>query len=333
MTLDTALLHYQATHPLWDAGTTRNLVNHGPMASEALEALGRLDALPALQAAYVPELLQPWWVPTGLARPEHLGRYEDLAQWSSFYMSFEDPIALLQAELPALLPGVLGASLHGLLRVAHGLRAWHRQPSEPRRREVAFGLALWAGGFRTLPGQVGSGDLDLVQALETLPSIPPNLKREGLITDRVLAVWDWPAFQGHLAQIALPKDPSAAISQLTAWAARRYLVEDQAGFAYLHALTASASLRTLLPILDPDSQRAALAALIQALLAMELTHRSTSATARPGSPSSAGLVDKAIEIANDHGIKYVEAVLTEERIEPRPERVAAAWRTLGKLAG
>lgn len=342
MTLDTALLHYQATHPLWDAGQTRNLVNHGPMASEALEALGRLDALPALRAAYVPELLQPWQVHPGQPRPQELGRYEDLAQWSSFYLSFEDPIALLQAELPALLPGVLGASLHGLLRVAHGLRAWQRQPSEPRRREIAYGLALWAGGFRTLPGQLGAGELDLVQALETLPSIPPHLKRSGLITDRLLAVWDWPEFEQHLAQIALPVDPSAAISELTAWAARGILTHPDAGFAYLHALTASSALRTLLPILDPAGERAALGALTQALVAMELTHRGdTEAQAAEvieviewdelDDPSDGELVELAVHIANDHGIKLVEAVLREERIQPRVERKRAAQRTLNGL--
>ena len=327
MTLDTALLHYQATHPLWNAGDTHDLVNHGPMASEALEALGRLDALPALKAAYVPELLQPWTVPVGMDRPEELGRYADLAQWSSYYLRFEDPIALLQRELPALLPGVLGASLHGLLRVAHGLRAWQRQPSEPRRREIAFGLALWAGGFRSLPGQLGAGERELVSALETLPSIPPNLKRKGLISDRVLAVWDWPAFPEHLAQIALPQDPSAAISELTAWAARRILAEEGAGFAYLHALTASAALRTLLPILDPSAQRAALAALVQALLALELTHRSTTDAPAPVSEGQ-DLVQSALDIANDQGIKLVEAVLREQEIQPRPERVAAAWKLL-----
>jgi hypothetical protein len=136
-----------------------------------------------------------------------------------------------------------------------------------------------------------------------------------------------------LAQVALPTNASAAISELTAWAARRYLVEEEAGFAYLHALTASASLRTLLPILDSGAQQAALEALVQALVAMELTHRSSLATADPGTPSAEGLVDKAVDIANDHGIKYVEAVLAEDRVDPRPERVAAAWKTLGRLAG
>lgn len=332
MTLDTALLHYQATHPLWDAGTTRNLVNHGPMASEALEALGRLDALPALQAAYVPELLQPWQVAPGQPRPEELGRYEDLAQWSSFYLGFEDPIALLKAELPGLLPGVLGASLHGLLRVAHGLRAWQRHPTEPRRREIAYGLALWAGGFRELPGQIAAGELDLIEALETLPSIPLHLKRPGLISDRALAVWDWPEFGAHLARIALPQDPGAAISELTAWAARRVLVEDEAGFVYLHALTASTSLRTLLPLLDSPGQQRALGVLVQALLALELTHRGTAQAPAPGIHSTVGLVDRAVEITNDHGIKFVEAVLREQAIQARPERVAAAWKMLESMA-
>ncbi len=326
--LDNALVHYQATHPLWDAGETRDLVNHGPMASEALEALGRLDALPTLQAAYVPELLRPWTVSPGQPRPEHLGRYEDLAQWSSFYLGFEDPIAMLQAELPALIPGVLGASLHGLLRLAHGLRAWQRAPTEPRRREIAYGLALFAGGFRSLPGQVGAGERGLLAVLETLPPLPPEHAREGLISERVLAVWDWPAFPAHLAQIALPTDPSAALSELTAWAARRILRAEGAGFAYLHALTASSALRTLLPVLDPAGQRAALGALIQALVALDATHKAHLSPARGLPAPRAGLVEQALALANDHGIKLVEAVQREQAIDPRPEREAAAWAIL-----
>lgn len=326
--LDAALTHYQATHPLWDAGATRDLVNHGPMASEALEALGRLDALPALQAAYVPERLRPWTVPAGQGRPEALGRYEDLTQWSSFYLDFDDPIVLLQQELPALIPGVLGASLHGLLRLAHGVRAWQRAPTEPRRREIAFGLALFAGGFRTLPGQVGAGELGVIQGLEDLPPLPHHLAREGLITERVLAVWDWPAFPEHLSRIARPADPSAAISDLTAWAARRILCSEGAGFAYLHALTASSALRTLLPLLSAEQQGAALDALIQALTALDATHKAGRPPQKALPPPREGLVERALLLANDHGIKLVEAVLREDALDPRPERQAAAWAIL-----
>ena len=45
-----------------------------------------------------------------------------------------------------------------------------------------------------------------------------------------------------------------------------------------------------------------------------------------------GLVDRAIEITNDHGIKFVEAVLREQAIQARPERVAAAWKMLESMA-
>ena len=172
----------------------------------------------------------------------------------------------------------------------------------------------------------------MIEALETLPSIPLHLKRPGLISDRALAVWDWPEFGAHLARIALPQDPGAAISELTAWAARRVLVEDEAGFVYLHALTASTSLRTLLPLLDSQGQQRALGVLVQALLALELTHRGTAQALDSGIYDTVGLVDRAIEITNDHGIKFVEAVLREQAIQARPERVAAAWKMLESMA-
>ncbi len=72
--------------------------------------------------------------------------------------------------IPRLVPGIIGAAAHGLIRTAHGLRAFGDAATLPRRVEVATGLAYWASQYQELPGPpLLIGHQDVPQALADLP--------------------------------------------------------------------------------------------------------------------------------------------------------------------
>lgn len=145
--VDRTLLHALLDEAgAWDAEYGAGLSNHLPMALLALARLGAGQArLREFAACYagavrlVPARRRGQW-PAGDAWQGRLG---ERAAWPLYIDLFEQWLAhegaaqTLSQVLPALMPGVGAAALHGLIRTAAGLRAEHAG-------EVAQGLAHWA---------------------------------------------------------------------------------------------------------------------------------------------------------------------------------------------
>jgi len=137
--LDLALASIHGTSPYW-AG---ELASHAPMAAEALVELGHADRIAAFLAScshnfedftpLPPREHHDWLELRGRRRefPVLLAHFEAWLERAGVSSAVEQ-------ALPHLFPGVLAASLHGLLRVAHGLSAWSRLENSARRREIAF---------------------------------------------------------------------------------------------------------------------------------------------------------------------------------------------------
>jgi hypothetical protein len=134
-------------------------VNHGPMACEALAALGyddRIDAWARWFAGAVGEGIRPV-EPSGLGRFEWndaLGNYARLPEWVGFFgRTIDDDgwASVVELWVPRLVPGLVAALFHGAIRTAHAVRAVDAVDTAPRRSELARALGYWAARF--YPGQ------------------------------------------------------------------------------------------------------------------------------------------------------------------------------------
>ncbi|MDQ2727931.1 MAG: questin oxidase family protein [Actinomycetota bacterium] len=127
-------------------------VNHGPMACEALAALGcddELDRWARRFARYGGTPVDPV-VPRDFEWREALGDRGYLPEWIGFFQrAIEDDgwPSVVAAWVPRLLPGLAVALFHGAIRAAHAVRAIDESDTSPRRAELARALGYWASRF------------------------------------------------------------------------------------------------------------------------------------------------------------------------------------------
>ena len=337
--LDEALARIHQTSAVWRG----ELANHAPMASEALVELGRADAIDGFLEVYgqhlepappIPtERLDDWTLALGRrdAAPALIGHF-----LAAIADEGVDPV--VDAALPILWPGVLAASLHGLLRLSHGLRAWSHRQTDIRAREIAHALGYWASEHSPLAGEPGSQPepgLTPSQALAALPTLPEERWVDGIITDRAQASAGYPPFLAALPSVDFDSESiDTSLAALTRLAASLFLTTDnpRARFTYLHAITGTSALRRVLERLDPDAQRDALRHHWHALAAIQCMTSSLRTEAErtaPPRPPEAVDVDRLIETAvasrDDHAIKLTAAALTERAHHDDPRLTMAAW--------
>jgi hypothetical protein len=151
--------------------------NHGPMAAEALVALGRDEVVANWVERYRPRLdvmpavTSPITVATWR---EALGDIGRIADWTAFFrvQLAEAPWQAVFAEwIGRLLPATIAAGTHGLIRTAHALRALEDAETPLRVEELGVALAYWAAYYRQLPGVPRfAGELDFAHALGQVPA-------------------------------------------------------------------------------------------------------------------------------------------------------------------
>jgi hypothetical protein len=247
-------------------------VNHGPMAVEALDALGLDDYVDgwarrfARMTAEGPEPAAPVSFAGG-GWQDGLGDYRLLPEWIGLFdrdIALEGWAAVVELWVPRLMPALSTALFHGVIRTAHAVRAVDTADTPARRAELARALGYWAARYR--PG--------------SLPQAPASAGRVG---DRLL---------------------SAA-----AGGARHYVAEPSI-FA-LHGVTGAMAVDLLAPHLDPDAGESALAQLRAdhaALYGTEPAPRR--AASEPGGTAGgweAGAPPAAAESRDPHQVKLVEA--------------------------
>ena len=247
----------------------RGAPNHGPMAAEALTALGRNDVvvkwvdrycqkLAAMPASRSPVTIETW--------SEALGAIDRVGDWAAFFRT-----QLAEAPWPAvftewigrLLPATPAAGAHGLLRTAHALRALEDAETFLRIEELGVALAYWAAYYRRLPGVPRlSGDLDWGPALARVPLFLRGQPRQGMPREVALRVMEAQAeaFSAAVDRAAEPDSVQDALSSLTETGARCYLANaSRQPLVLLHTVTVPAALRLLLPHLPGDLHQTALA--------------------------------------------------------------------------
>ena len=339
--LDDALTAFAATGPEYGP---HGLANHGPMAAEALDQLGRPDAVGPWVAHYLPRLdpaPTPDERPLGEEEwPGALGQLERFPGWLALFERevADRPAAAVVGEwVPRLLPGSIGAAAHGLIRTGHALRGLARADTPPRRLEVALALAFWASVYAELPGPpLLIGHEGVSRALADLPYLPEDAPEAFLISDRVAAVADIAdEFEQAVASLGWAAGATALLDQLASGGAAAYLRNADAGGAIglLHAVTAPLACELLLPWLDEADQDAALGYVWQAVAALHVAYDIDRSSPPPDAkpPSAEELTDRAVASGDEHAIKLTEAALRSFGRSGDPVLLAAAADACARL--
>jgi len=316
------------------------LSNHAPMACEALVALGRPDAVLPWIELYRNRLQEP----PGKTDPistagwqEALGDVRRVGDWIVFFERelVEGPWkSVLTSWLPRLAPGLFGAATHCVIRTAHATRRLADSRTPQRLRELAQGLGYWAARYQVLPGTAsGGGKLSVAQAMPLVELLPDNLRhRGGLITQEVLDLEDFPAFENVINLVDPKRGEPDFLSQLTRVFADVYL-RYNGGFAFIHAVTGPSALRLLSPYLESAARRPASLYAWQAAAGIYARYARTKFEPTGGyaNPTPEDLIDRAVSNGSAHAIKFTEVCLREHELNPQTVYLAAALDSTERL--
>jgi len=327
-------------------GLANGMTNHAPMVVEALASLGRPDAVRPWLEAYRPGLLprqEPW---TRTAREDWLpvlGRARRPADWMAFMQTELDEAPwreVLARWTARLAPGLCAAATHGVIRVAHAVRALGQGESALRVHELAEGLGYWAATYQELPTAEGAvaGALRPRDALAKVAVLPEEKRRfRGTIVGALGALDDFPDFAPVIDAIDASAPPEALISALTETFAHAYLANAHdflSSIVFVHGVTSAAALRALMPHLEAPLVRELLRRGWQAGAALYAAFGREPAPRgeiEPPREDRETLADLAIASGDDHAIKFTEACLGESALNPSPAYLAAARHAIGML--
>jgi hypothetical protein len=313
-TLDFALTDLARYGPELKNGFT----SHAPMVAEALDALGRSDAIAGWISNYRANMM-PW--PSERAPivgwRTALGRAERVSDWRA--LSREELAArrgpeVLALWVPRLAPGASGAALHGLIRVGHAARALGRAETQPRLDELASALACWAADYAELPiaSALGAPPASPEAALTRLPFLPARQRRNaGSIVAALQALDGHMPFARAFHWLAID-DAASSAREMAELFARVFLANVDSplhAIVFTHAITGTAAAMHLLPYLAQEDGQALVRHVWHAGCGLYAAYG-----AQPPGPAPAGefprdQIDRAIVNGDDHVIKLTEAVL------------------------
>ena len=310
--------------------------NHGPMAAEALAALGRDDLVVAWADRYRRKL-QAMPPATSLVSPadwaEAVGAIDRFADWVAFFRTrlVEAPWRAVFSEwIGRLLPATPAAGGHGFIRTAHALRALADAETSLRVEELGVALAYWAAYYRQLPSTPHlAGTLDLGDALGRVPLFLSGQPRPGMPREVYLRVMQahGEEFSAVVDGAAEPESIEDALSSLTEAGARLYLANaSRQPLVLLHTVTVSAALRLLLPHLPTGLHTTALAYVWQNVAATAAAYGDEKPPERDDWPlqEESVIIERSIATDDPHALKFAEACIREYRLNPQPVYLAAA---------
>ncbi len=329
--IDEVLDRFAATGPEFGPG----LSNHGPMAAEALIALGRAEAVVPWAESYARRLREHPSARNPIAPDEWREALGDIGRAGDWIVFFERELRahpwqrVLDTWVARLGPGIMAGATHGAIRTAHAVRTLSSGENAQRLHELAEGLGYWAARYQTLPGVLAEpGEMRIADAVAAVPLVEESQRRGGLIFDAVKTVGAT-EFAPVLNYVAVGTDPAAFVSDLTRAFVREYLANaDHAAIAFVHSVTAPSATRILAPYLSPETRDAALRYAWQACASLYAAYaKAAPALAMndgPAEPDLDDLIDRAVAARDEHAIKFTEACLREYRLTGDGLFIAAA---------
>ncbi len=349
--LDEAYERLHAMGPEFDG----YLSNHGPMAAEAMVRHGHDDLVASWLDRYIRRLEE---FPRGLSPigsdwQEALGDLRRVADWTLFFRTeiSERPWRdVLNAWWPRLLPGVVAAATHGVIRVGHAVRALLADGEDPSHlAELAHGLAYWAARWQALPGghagaaaAAATGRAHAASPLASLAAIPRIAEQTGGIGDRLArlgALSDWPTALAGLNVPAVPAQIRAVLAELVDAATIRYLLYGHGnGVMLVHSATAPSAVLRTLPALDERLWAPSLSASWAASSALTAVYAPAEPAPRPQLPepprgqspeeTASEVFARAVEHGDAHVIKFADTAVDVFARTGNPDAIAAALRAM-----
>ncbi len=318
------------------------LSNHGPMAAEALFAMGRADAVVPWTEGYRRKLGDE---PAPGKPVERAGFREALGQMKRY----PDWLALFLREFregpwePAadtwvfeLAPGFAGAATHGVIRVGHAARSLARHDTPGRRKEIARGFAYWAATYQTLPvKETWPAHLPPDQALAHVPRLPDGGLPTGSIAKGLRLVTGLPEFAAVMSLVDAGT-PEAFVPAVCETFARVFLAGTKSSgrtIALVHAVTGPGAAGLLVPHVSSRTAVRLLACAWQASAAIYAVW------GKPPEPDSGtpraskeDLIAASVKSGDEHAIKFTEACLRLDAAKPSPAYRTAASRAIELLS-
>jgi Questin oxidase-like len=348
-TLDEAYQRLHATGPEFDGF----LSNHGPMAAEAMVRRGHGDQVQSWLDGYMRRLEEfPRGLgPIGTDWREALGDLRRVADWTAFFRAeiSERPWReVLDAWWPRLLPGVVAAATHGVIRVGHAVRALLADGDDPSHvAELAHGLAYWAARWQRMPGghpgasaAAAAGWARATMPLDSLAAVPRIAEQSGGAGDRLARLGELPAWPATLAGFGVPAAPeqiSALLAELVDAATVRYLSYGHGnGVMLVHSATAPSAILRTLPALDAGLWAPSLSASWAASSALTAVYAPAEPAPRAQLPEPPGgqswqetareVFARAVEHGDAHVIKFADTAVEVFARTGNPDAIAAALR-------
>lgn len=340
MGLDEALEALKGYGPEYAGG----LANHGPMAAEALWALGEPDAALPWAERYRRHLDGAIPKKTAVTNENHREALGDLSRHGDWRLFFERQLSeatwrsVLSRWAAVLAPGFIGAAAHGVLRTAHAARALASSETSLRRSELAEGLAYWAASFHVLPERKEHPSrLVPSQALGHVPLLPEGLRYTGgLIQAGLVGLDAFEPFARTIDLVDTAGDSSAFLSDLTRVFAHVYLSNaDATGrvITFIHTVTGPSAVRLLLPHVDTRTASRLLRYAWQGNAAIYSAFAKETASLRvsPAKTTWEELADRAVASGDEHAIKFTEACRRENTLAPDDVYAVAAAHAVERL--
>jgi len=339
----------QALEILKDAGPEygKGFSNHGPMAAEALLALGRDDDVLPWVLKYRKRLPSCPVSRDQIDTENYTHAMGDIGRFADWTLFIEKELreepwrAVLNRWVPRLAPGMIGAAFHGIIRTGHAVRNLIREETSQRLRELACGLAYWAARYQMLPGVVETKQTGLkpTEALSRIKILPSDKRIwHGLIYDKVRALSGSDSFADVINLVDASINMDSFISDLFEATVRIYLgnARDRGSIiTFIHAVTGPGAVHLMIPCLAGDTARMALlyswqaSAGIYAAVGLETDHNAYHSARDDGNIDP--LIQQAVTTGDEHAIKFTEVCLRAYRLDPKPIFLIAARHAVENL--
>ena len=340
-TYDAALAPHAALGTDMDNG----FINHGPMAIEALCALGYPGAAAKRASAYIESVCPRPPAQVAIREDdwrEALGVVERYTDWRTYFTAQTEAgswHAVMNAWAGRLAPGYSGAAGHGVIRVAHAVRALQVDQSPAKVQEFADAMALWASTYTELPvaPQVLQTRLKAAEALKAVPLVPENIRdNAGDITDALAVLARVPEFANAADAVDVEGDVLETMldmAEVFAGVFRANATTPLYGVVFTHAITGVAAAHVLQSHVSDADARLSLkqawrfGAALYAVYAMRPPERSAVSTKL----TTQGIVEKAVAHGDAHVVKLTEAAVRFNALRPSPSLLEYAGRLTGLL--